>query len=76
MTEFDPVNSLHLHANMFNYYPAGTSLTPTVLTDVVHLGIADRGILEFSYKSPGAYMFHAHQTELTVLGWKARFNVT
>ena len=76
MTEFDPVNSLHLHANMFSYIPLGTSLTPSVVTDVVHLGIADRGILEFKYKFPGQYMFHAHQTELTVLGWKAMFNVS
>lgn len=75
MTEFDPVNSIHLHANMFNYIPLGTSLTPTLVTDVVHLGIADRGILEFKYKFPGRYMFHAHQTELTVLGWKAMFEV-
>ncbi len=76
MTEFDPVNSFHLHANMFSYIPVGTSLTPNVLTDVVHLGIADRGILEFRYKFPGQYMFHAHQTELSLLGWKAQFHVT
>lgn len=75
MTEFDLVNSFHLHANMFNYIPLGTSLTSTMLTDVVHLGIADRGILEFRYKFPGRFMFHAHQTEFTVLGWKAMFNV-
>jgi FtsP/CotA-like multicopper oxidase with cupredoxin domain len=76
MTEFDALNSLHLHANMFQYYPLGTTLTPSVLTDVVHLGIADRGILEFTYKFPGQYLFHAHQTELSMKGWNGLFNVT
>ena len=75
MTEFDDVNSFHLHANMYQYFPLGTSLTPSYLTDVVHLGIADRGILEFTYKFPGQYLFHAHQNELTVLGWKGVFRV-
>ena len=28
MLEFDPINNFHLHANMFNYYPSGTSQTP------------------------------------------------
>jgi manganese oxidase len=76
MTEYDAVNSLHLHANMFDYYPAGTSLTPLYKTDVVHLGVADRGILEFRYESPGMYMFHAHQVEFSMQGWKAMFHVT
>jgi manganese oxidase len=76
MTEFDAVNSFHLHANMYNYIPLGTSLTPSFLTDVVHLGIADRGILEFKYKFPGQFLFHAHQNELTIHGWNATFNVT
>jgi FtsP/CotA-like multicopper oxidase with cupredoxin domain len=76
MTEFDAVNSFHFHANMFQWYPLGTSLTPSYLTDVVHLGIADRGILEFRYKFPGQFLFHAHQNELTIHGWNAIFNVT
>jgi FtsP/CotA-like multicopper oxidase with cupredoxin domain len=76
MTEFDAVNSFHLHANMYNYIPLGTSLTPSFLTDVVHLGIADRGILEFKYKYPGQFLFHAHQNELTLHGWNAMFSVT
>jgi manganese oxidase len=76
MTEFDDVNSFHFHANMFNWIPQGTSLTPSYLTDVVHLGIADRGILEFRYKFPGQFLFHAHQNELTLHGWNAIFNVT
>jgi manganese oxidase len=31
MLEFDPINSFHLHGNMFDYYPAGTGLNPSFL---------------------------------------------
>jgi FtsP/CotA-like multicopper oxidase with cupredoxin domain len=75
MTEFDAVNSMHIHANMFDYYPNGTSLEPSELTDVVTMGIAERGILEFTYEHPGRYMFHAHQAELGMLGWMGFFDV-
>jgi hypothetical protein len=30
MLEFDPVNSLHIHGAMFDYYPSGTSQTPGI----------------------------------------------
>jgi FtsP/CotA-like multicopper oxidase with cupredoxin domain len=33
------------------------------------LGQAQRGMLEFRYKYPGKYMFHAHVTEFAELGW-------
>ena len=56
MTEFDLVNNFHLHANMFHYYPSGTSLEPAELTDTINLCQGQRGILEFSYKFPG----HVH----------------
>ena len=36
---------------------------------------AQRGILEFSYRWPGRYMFHAHQSEFAELGWMGMFNV-
>ena len=29
ITEFDPINSFHLHGNFFDYYDHGTTLTPT-----------------------------------------------
>jgi FtsP/CotA-like multicopper oxidase with cupredoxin domain len=73
--EFDPVNSFHIHANFFHYYPTGTSLTPTEYTDTVIQGQAQRGILEFRYKYPGLYMFHAHKTEFAELGWTGLFQV-
>lgn len=73
--EFDLLNSFHLHANFFHYYPTGTSLTPVEFTDTVMQTQAQRGILEFSYKYPGLYMFHAHNTEFAELGWTGNFEV-
>ncbi len=75
LTEFDLINSMHLHANMFHYYPTGTSLTPRDYTDTVMLCQGERGILEFEYKTPGRFMFHAHQSEFAELGWMGFFNV-
>ena len=74
--EFDLINSIHLHANFFHYYPTGTSLTPTEYTDTIMQTQAQRGILEFSYKFPGLYMFHAHNTEFAELGWTGNFLVS
>ena len=79
LTEFDPINSFHLHANFFNYFDHGTTLTPTLRTiDTVMQCQAQRGILEFSFADhePGLYMFHAHQTEFAELGWMSHFQVT
>ena len=73
--EFDLLNSFHLHANFFHYYPTGTSLTPSEFTDTIMQTQAQRGILEFSYKYPGLYMFHAHNTEFAELGWTGHFEV-
>ena len=73
--EFDLINSFHLHANFFNYYPTGTSLTPAEFTDTIMQTQAQRGIIEFSYKFPGMYMFHAHNTEFAELGWTGMFEV-
>lgn len=73
--EYDLINSFHLHANFFNYYPTGTSLTPSEFTDTIIQTQAQRGILEFSYKFPGSYMFHAHNTEFAELGWTGNFEV-
>lgn len=75
MLEFDPLNNLHLHANMFNYYPSGTNLQSDELTDVISLNQGERGIMEFKYKYPGKYMFHAHKTEFAEKGWMGTFLV-
>jgi hypothetical protein len=61
---------------MFNYYPSGTRLQPDELTDIVTTNQGERGILEFSYKYPGKYMFHAHKTEFAEKGWMGTFLVT
>jgi FtsP/CotA-like multicopper oxidase with cupredoxin domain len=73
--EFDLINSFHLHANFFHYYPTGTSLTPSEFTDTIMQAQAQRGILEFRYKFPGIFMFHAHVTEFAELGWSGHFEV-
>jgi FtsP/CotA-like multicopper oxidase with cupredoxin domain len=73
--EYDQINSFHLHANFFQYYPTGTSLTPAEFTDTVAQMQGQRGILEFSFKHPGRYMFHAHKTEFAELGWTGIFEV-
>ncbi|TCN29583.1 multicopper oxidase domain-containing protein [Sinorhizobium americanum] len=80
VTEFDPINSFHLHGNFFNYFDQGTTLTPTLKTvDLITQCQAQRGILEFNYADqdhePGLYMFHAHQSEFTELGWMGMFDV-
>lgn len=77
--EFDLINSFHLHANFFDYYDHGTSLTPTLRTvDTIMQCQAQRGIIEFTYRDheTGAYMFHAHQSEFAELGWMGLFEVT
>jgi hypothetical protein len=75
MLEFDPINNFHLHANLFDYYPSGTSKTPVELNDIVTMSQGERGILEFKYKYPGDYMFHAHKTEFAEKGWMGLFRV-
>jgi len=79
ITEFDPINSLHLHGNFFDYYDHGTTLRPTHKTvDTIMQCQAQRGILEFDFKGfePGLHMFHAHQSEFVELGWMGFFEVT
>ena len=77
ITEFDPINSFHLHGNFFDYYDTGTSLERTEFTDTIMQCQAQRGILEFNFKDyePGMHMFHAHQTEFVELGWMGFFDV-
>jgi FtsP/CotA-like multicopper oxidase with cupredoxin domain len=73
--EFDLINSLHIHGNFFNYFPTGTSRTPSELTDTVMLCQGQRGILELEFPHAGKFMFHAHQSEFTELGWQGFFEV-
>jgi manganese oxidase len=75
MLEFDPINNFHLHANLYQLYRSGTGLTPHEYTDMVTMSQGERGILEFKYKFPGQYMFHAHKTEFAEKGWMGLFLV-
>lgn len=73
MTEFDLLNSFHLHAAMFKLYRTGTRLDQYEYTDNVIMGQGERHILEFVLEYPGKYMFHAHQSEFAELGWMGFF---
>ncbi len=75
MLEFDLVNSFHLHGNFFQYFPTGTSLQPAEFTDTVMQCQGQRGILEWRFPQKGKFMFHAHQSEFTELGWVGFFEV-
>ena len=75
MLEFDLINNFHLHANMYNLYRSGTMLEPDELTDMITMSQAERAIIEFKYKFPGLYMFHAHKTEFAEKGWMGTFLV-
>ncbi len=73
ITEFDPINSFHLHAGFFDVFRTGTRLATAEHTDNLMLCQAERAILEFKLRWPGQYMFHAHQSEFAELGWMGVF---
>jgi len=73
VTEFDLLNSLHLHGMFFDVFRTGTSLTPGEKTDTLMLCQGERAILETTFRYPGDFMFHAHQTEFAELGWMGLF---
>jgi manganese oxidase len=73
LTEFDLINSLHLHAMFFDVFRTGTSMTPSETTDTIVLGQGERAVLETRFRYPGKFMFHAHQSEFAELGWMGLF---
>jgi len=73
LTEFDLINSLHLHGMFFDVFRTGTSLTPSERTDTIMLCQGERAILETTFRYPGDFMFHAHQSEFAELGWMGLF---
>jgi FtsP/CotA-like multicopper oxidase with cupredoxin domain len=75
ITEFDPINSLHLHTGMYKMFKTGTRLDYYEYTDTVMLCQGERAVLEFALEYPGQSMFHAHQSELAELGWLGFFDV-
>ncbi|NEQ24169.1 MAG: multicopper oxidase domain-containing protein [Microcoleus sp. SIO2G3] len=75
LIEFEAAATFHLHANFFDVYPTGMTLTPTQRTDVITMGTAERHILEFAYRYPGKYMFHPHQDAIAEAGCMGLFDV-
>jgi FtsP/CotA-like multicopper oxidase with cupredoxin domain len=73
LTEFDLVNSLHLHGMFFHVNRTGTSTNSTEVTDTLMLCQGERAILELTFRYPGEFMFHAHQSEFAELGWMGLF---
>jgi len=74
LTEFDLLNSFHLHGDFFRYYPTGSG-DVFEYTDTVMLCQGQRGIIEIDFANAGRFMFHAHQSEFTELGWMGFFEV-
>jgi FtsP/CotA-like multicopper oxidase with cupredoxin domain len=74
LTEFDLINSFHLHADFFHYQPNGTG-DYREYTDTVMQCQGQRGIIELQFANTGLFMFHAHQSEFTELGWMGYFQV-
>ncbi len=75
ITEFDLINSFHLHGNFFRLYRTGTRLDHYEFTDTMMLTQGERAVLELTYKLPGRFLFHAHQSEFAELGWVGIFDV-
>jgi FtsP/CotA-like multicopper oxidase with cupredoxin domain len=73
ITEFDLVNSLHLHGMFFDVFRTGTTLSKTETTDTLMLCQGERAIVETKFRYPGEFMFHAHQSEFAELGWMGLF---
>ena len=74
LTEFDLVNSFHLHGDFFRYYPTG-STDRFEYTDTIMQCQGERGIIEIDFANTGRFMFHAHQSEFAELGWMGFFEV-
>jgi FtsP/CotA-like multicopper oxidase with cupredoxin domain len=74
LTEFDLINSLHLHGEFFRLYRTG-STEQFEYTDTVMLCQGVRCILEIDFSNTGKFMFHAHQSEFAELGWMGFFDV-
>ena len=74
LTEFDLINSFHLHGDFFRVYRTG-STDQFEYTDTVMLCQGERCVIEIEFHNPGKFMFHAHQSEFTELGWMGFFDV-
>ena len=75
LIEYEAAVTFHLHANFFDVYRTGMTLTPSERTDVITMGVAERHILEFTYGYAGKFMFHPHQDAIAEAGCMGLFEV-
>jgi FtsP/CotA-like multicopper oxidase with cupredoxin domain len=73
MLEFDRLFGFRMHSAMFNLFPTGTSLVPAEFTDSVLMCQGQRAILEFSFKSPGLYVFRSMYSQAADKGFMGAF---
>ena len=76
VTEFDLINSFHLHGMFFDVFRTGTPAATAEKTDTLMLCQGERAILETRFRYPGKFMFHAHQSEFAELGWMGMFEAS
>jgi FtsP/CotA-like multicopper oxidase with cupredoxin domain len=67
------INSFHLHGMFFDALRTGTPGARPESTDTIMLCQGERAILETTFRYPGQFMFHAHQSEFAELGWMGIF---
>jgi manganese oxidase len=72
ITEFDLLNSFHIHGMFFDANRTGTARAAEV-ADTIMLCQGERAILDLTFRYPGDFMFHAHQSEFAELGWMGLF---
>lgn len=73
VTEFDLLNSFHLHGMFFDSQRTGTRNGLKDHGDTIMLCQGERAVLETTFRYPGDFMFHAHQSEFAELGWMGLF---
>jgi FtsP/CotA-like multicopper oxidase with cupredoxin domain len=73
VTEFDLINSLHIHGMFFESWRTGTPGSTRETADTIMLCQGERAILETTFRYPGRFMFHAHQSEFAEIGWMGLF---
>jgi FtsP/CotA-like multicopper oxidase with cupredoxin domain len=74
VTEFDLINSFHLHGMFFDAYRTGTTSALRDHSDTITLCQGERAVIEMTFRYKGDFMFHAHQSEFAELGWMGFFD--
>jgi len=57
----------------FDAFRTGTPAAVKEHIDTIMLCQGERAILETTFRYPGNFMFHAHQSEFAELGWMGLF---